>query len=320
MTRYAFFPDKNKLLLGDVLLIKSRKLTGKVISFFDGYYTHAAIYVGDGVFIEATWEFGVRRSVCDRFSVKDRDDIKIRRVKNLNKEFSEGASKHASKFLARNYDKTEAIFSVRKNKKIYGENSERGVFCSYLVYLCYQYAGLELEKEIKIEPRKITPEDINKSSELEDVYGDVVVYKPLDNRFDFYGENSMENGLDYMNKKFSEYTSTINNFLNKNDIEPGEGIYGAISRLALAAKNDNNKAIIKFDSMLCKKIKKDFSKMPKNITAQVAGDLYEIIDELNGTIGAMDLCGKYISSPHQIKKFHQFVRSKGMELILNECK
>ncbi len=151
--------DSSQLVPGDVLLERGRGLLGAAIRVVDfGGYAHALIWCGPTDFFEAVGN-GTRAISFARFFIeKPRGWMLMRLVGNPT------AAAEAA-FQARNlahvpYSAAGAV----KTKLPFFSPTDSGQFCSQLVALCYQRAGIELVDGA--EPHKVSPAKLEKKSRL----------------------------------------------------------------------------------------------------------------------------------------------------------
>lgn len=172
--------QQSDLMPGDVLLYRSRNITSvqRAISKATGSpYTHAAVYLGDGVVADANVPFGVgKRALAD--SIRDCrcvailrsqlgfggdrprklrafvDDVLARnRLYNFNdvlkfKSRSAAYFDNQLNFIRENYGKVTA----------HDELAEQAFFCSAFVVACYTFVGIIGESaQVAYQPNSFSP-------------------------------------------------------------------------------------------------------------------------------------------------------------------
>jgi hypothetical protein len=163
--------DPNKLQIGDILLVTDYDdKPSSIIRFFTASdYSHAAICNEFGSFIEAQ-TIGVKRLTYNRIRVSSESAFAVLRVRD---EFdSDGglrkrAAAIAGEFLSHEYDFARAATSIVPLISLQGNAK---VFCSHLVALAYERAGIKL---VDLPPDKVVPGAFCSSIKLRDVSSEV---------------------------------------------------------------------------------------------------------------------------------------------------
>ncbi|HIE4215497.1 TPA: YiiX/YebB-like N1pC/P60 family cysteine hydrolase [Proteus mirabilis] len=161
-----FILDRNLLQPGDIILERGYKLHSEIIArYTNSRYSHAMIYVG-GTIMEATQEGGVFSRIPNRSVVRDMNDFKVLRLKDLaDTQAIKNICNKARSLTGSQYSLAEAILVKGPDAvKAFLSNS-RKQFCSRLVVQCY------LTEDIKLvnDPKFCAPGDIEKSELLEEI-------------------------------------------------------------------------------------------------------------------------------------------------------
>lgn len=136
------------LQLGDVLLLRSESKGSKIIALAtSGHFSHAAIYVGNGMFIEAM-PHGVTYLSAYRVLVKHKNNIIILRLNcdgnDVLSDVPRKAAARAVSYQIQPYALLSAIFSVTGGRP---PKITEGMFCSYLVAQAYLEAGCSISNK-----------------------------------------------------------------------------------------------------------------------------------------------------------------------------
>lgn len=161
--------DYQNLRLGDVVLTSERAIPSKAIRLATaGRYSHAALWVG-GSLIEATLS-GVFSANPQRMLFTNADDAVVLRSKEpLTQQQSKLICNYARSCVGSLYALSElALLPVGRFKRI-GALATRRQFCSRLVAMAYEHAGIELSE--RIDSRYCTPRMISLSKKLAVVPG-----------------------------------------------------------------------------------------------------------------------------------------------------
>lgn len=187
-----------KMFPADVILTRENSLTSTLItSATQGQYSHAALYLGGGSYIEATKE-GVHTRNIQRLLLKDPTQIKIMRSNNiLNKDTLYKICNYARLEYGKEYSIEGALNSVLPTN--YDIITKQ--FCSRLVATCYEKSGHPICSNIS----KCTPETINKSPIFIEVKD--IVREATDQEIIFANDKSKD--------KTEIQKECVNIFLNK---------------------------------------------------------------------------------------------------------
>ena len=171
---FLHYIDSSKLRPGDILLCTDPDgRVSKIIRRATGSrYSHAAIFIGDGEFVEAVG-LGVRRFMVESTAVRNRENVRFLRLKNsvLNAvETAQAAARKAENYVARRYWVQGAIAAGVRGINL---KSQGKFFCSQLVAQAYREAGLELL--VGVNPHKVMPGRLLDSAHLVDITDDVLL-------------------------------------------------------------------------------------------------------------------------------------------------
>lgn len=165
--------DSGKLLPGDILLCSDPEgsVSRVICAVTKSPYSHAAICVGDGQFIEAIGS-GVRRFLVDRTAVRDPQNVRFLRLKDVAdaRKAAATAGKKAENYLARRYWVNGAITAIFTSA---GRQHGGRFFCSHLVAQAYQESNVELLDGVK--PHNVIPGHLINSPKLRDITDDVLL-------------------------------------------------------------------------------------------------------------------------------------------------
>jgi uncharacterized protein YycO len=165
LSRPLFMLYPTELLPGDVLLSTERAATSFTIRFFtSSLFSHAAIYLGDGLYAEAVG-LGVRqRSVATvlkpRIKVVRLSESAVQNARHV-------ATKAASeivRYVGAGYWSQGALLSIFRKA---ASTDRHRLFCSHLVASMYSDAGVDVVPGI--ESNKVTPELLARSKCFDDV-------------------------------------------------------------------------------------------------------------------------------------------------------
>ena len=161
MTRRLFVLEGDALRPGDVLLSTQNAKASRLIRMFTrSRFSHAAIFLGDGLYAEAVG-LGVRiRSI--RTLVAPR--LLVRRLVSDEMAVAQRAAEIAHRYVHAGYWTTGAMLALFRSARIDDRNL---LFCSQLVARCYADAGLPLADDVA--PDKTTPELLARCDHLGDV-------------------------------------------------------------------------------------------------------------------------------------------------------
>ena len=168
--------DPDKLRPGDVIFSTERAKESFVIRWFTrSPYSHAAIYLGDGLYAEAV-DVGVRaRSVTT--VVKER--LKFIRLKGgpSAEVASKAAAERVNRYLFLEYGLGSALLSLLS--AVPSVNS-RALFCSQLVAKVYEDIGVAVVPGLPSE--KVTPGLLANSKQFEDITEEAAFFPILYSR------------------------------------------------------------------------------------------------------------------------------------------
>jgi hypothetical protein len=172
--------DQNRLQLGDILLtrvpldLKDRATwTSQVIqNRTDSRFSHAALYIRYGLFIEAI-STGVCRLAIMATGARDKGNIEVLRLNEAvvpdAVERAKAAAQRGELFLSRGYSKRGAAGVVLP---ILRDPDRHALFCSQLVALAYR--DLEFQLVPGKPPEATSPGDLHASGRLRPVTDEVV--------------------------------------------------------------------------------------------------------------------------------------------------
>jgi hypothetical protein len=129
-------------------------------------FSHAAIYDGSLNFYEAA-DTDVLNFNYMRYGIFSKDNVRVLRLKSSiegHGNIALSAARAAEKYREREYWTPGAIASAFR---LLVPNEREGFFCSFLVASCYQEAGCQICNGLR--PQEVTPGDIARSENLEDV-------------------------------------------------------------------------------------------------------------------------------------------------------
>lgn len=149
---------------GDIALERGGGLGAAVTAgLTGGRYSHALIWIGGGDFIEAM-PTGIRVLQAMRVPISNRDNWMLLRLRGDRKNVAAQAAKRARTMSFKEYDLEGALRSPVAPRK--GEKAT-ALFCSQLIASAYAATGIELLPGKA--PSSITPNDLAKSAELEEI-------------------------------------------------------------------------------------------------------------------------------------------------------
>jgi len=126
--------NSSKLLPGDILLCTDpdSPVSKAIRRATQSRYSHAAIFIGNGGFVEAVGS-GVRRFLIDSTAVRNPENVRFLRLKDTvpnARSLAEGAGRKAENYVARRYWVPGAVAA-----RVPGVNLKRRgkFFCSQLV-------------------------------------------------------------------------------------------------------------------------------------------------------------------------------------------
>lgn len=165
--RGPYFILDNKLLQpGDIILERGYEWYSEEIARrTNSRYSHAMIYVG-GTIMEATLKGGVFSRIPNRSVVRDINDFKVLRLKDLaDAQVIKSICKTARCLTGSQYSLAEALLVKGPDAVKAFISDSRKQFCSRLVVQCYLAANINLVNN----PKFCAPGDIEKSELLEEV-------------------------------------------------------------------------------------------------------------------------------------------------------
>lgn len=161
------FYFNDNLEVGDIILTNNIEKQSIIKSKLQklhtkGNYTHVALYVGNGSFIEAVGE-GVRFFSTTGVVFNDKSNFLVRRYKSKKVFSNERINVRKYTYMQYNYEGIKSFITAKN----YEENNK--VFCSQLVSKIYKDYGIQLFLK---QDDKITPADF----EISDLFVDVPNY------------------------------------------------------------------------------------------------------------------------------------------------
>lgn len=158
----SYILDLNVLRHGDIILKRSSNdLSKKIREWTHSDYSHAMLYVGDGVIIHSDG-MGVSSLNAQRQGVEHEDDMVVLRVKEGLHYNAMTLETYARRMIGMAYDMQEARQVLNKKRDIDGNTSNRQ-FCTKFVAMAYAEAGLKIVEE----PTLCTAQDVLSSEKLE---------------------------------------------------------------------------------------------------------------------------------------------------------
>lgn len=165
--------NESAMRVGDILLStdQTAKASKAIRIATNSPYSHAAICNKPPEFLEAIGS-GVSRLNMTRFFVRDRSCVAILRLATNCQErtiIAAKAAENADQYLGNDYWLTGALASLGRVKPARARDA---VFCSQLVAIAYENAGIRLCEDKS--PEKVVPADLAASGMLENVTDDVL--------------------------------------------------------------------------------------------------------------------------------------------------
>jgi uncharacterized protein YycO len=168
------YVDSSKLRPGDILLSTDpdSAVSNAIRKTTRSRYSHAAIFIGNGEFVEAVG-LGVHRFLVDSTAVGNRENVLFLRLKDSvpqAQSIALLAGRKAENYVARRYWLPGAVASRLPAVNL----KQRGkFFCSQLVAQAFHEAGLELLDNVK--SHKVMPGKLLKSRHLTDITDEVLL-------------------------------------------------------------------------------------------------------------------------------------------------
>ena len=161
---------------GDIVLVRTTGV-GKLIAVSTrGRFSHAMIFAGGKRFIEAMPDAGVINLAVDRVVIKDRESIAVLRYSGSRpgdaRSIAAKAANIASNLLSSGFTRMGALLSVFAGPL----PAEGQFFCSYLIAEAFSQAQGKISEKYS---HLVTPNDIQRSSELRDVSNVALVHVEL---------------------------------------------------------------------------------------------------------------------------------------------
>ena len=194
-----FMLRSDRLRPGDILLTRSpnalvseairsitsiRLLAGRGLEGREEF-SHAAICVAHGTFVEALGSAGVCRLAIRQTAAKDRNNIRVLRLKsgvqNAGR-IAEQAGKLAEEFMYRRYADWRRFGGMLVGAM--QDSVRERLFCSQLVTAAYEEAGLRLFDDVA--PEQVTPGRLTRCELLDDVTDECVTHLSTDDEPEFY--------------------------------------------------------------------------------------------------------------------------------------
>lgn len=168
---------KQEVSLGDCILLDREDILGDGIEWIqNGKVSHVAIYVGEGMIVEALETGAVKLSKLDKY-FNEKYRWMIRRVKNITKEQKQIIADTVSEYIGDPYDWFQLItlgifLLIRKLIGVrwywvIGQSKKNMMICSELFCVGTIKAGIDLFPNINI--KAITPELLYKTEAMETV-------------------------------------------------------------------------------------------------------------------------------------------------------
>lgn len=160
--------DREKLELGDIVLIKSESRISQMVRRLTGsQYSHAILYVDVSSIIDSDG-YGVQSNNLQRLLIENEDDAVVLRIKDENKKDKIiEAEIFARQKIGTEYSTDEAkIATISKELEAKEPNRQ---FCTRFIAQAYENAGIKLVEN----PAYCVPEELLNSKEL------VIIEKPL---------------------------------------------------------------------------------------------------------------------------------------------
>jgi hypothetical protein len=161
--RSYFMLDVDKLRPGDIIFSTERAASSFLIRIRTrSKYSHASIYLGDGLYAEAV-DVGVRTRAA---TTMVKEQMKVIRLKGgaETEQAAEAAAERINYYLHAPYALPSAILSVISSVP---SADSRALFCSQLIAQSYFDIGIAVAKELP--PTKVTPAILSNSGLFDDV-------------------------------------------------------------------------------------------------------------------------------------------------------
>lgn len=147
-------------------------------------FSHAAIYVSVGMFVEAVGRTGVCRLAISQTAAKDKENIKLLRlgtdVPNA-EHIAQRAGQRAQEYVYRDYS-LKGLGGIMSKAL---QDSERNrLFCSQLVACAYEEAGFPLFSDVT--PEEVTPGRLSRCKYLKDITKESIIQIYSNDKPEFY--------------------------------------------------------------------------------------------------------------------------------------
>lgn len=163
-SRHMAYVLNNSLIPGDLLFTRGDQIISKIIaSTTNGPHSHVAIYIGNGIFVEATPP-SVRQTSAELYVFENLNNTSVKRIKDA--AIASSAAHIVQKNITKLYTATGAIATIIPSS-IVKETAVEKTFCSHLIAECYKQAGIDLLNGRDL--HKINPNELSKSEYLEEV-------------------------------------------------------------------------------------------------------------------------------------------------------
>jgi hypothetical protein len=150
----AWILNEKKIKKGDIILTRNdSKISQLIREIAKSEFSHAILYLGNHSFMEADTN-GVEFFSTQRYAFKDKGNISIRRLKELNEGLIDQLIENARKYSYRDYDMEGVKNMYRNNMKgiqvspieSMSELNEwnKPLFCSQLIGVVFKQSGLSL--------------------------------------------------------------------------------------------------------------------------------------------------------------------------------
>lgn len=169
-----FIVDKYMLHRGDIILTRNNGRLSRFIRLASKMdYSHAILYLGNGICIHSNKE-GTHRDSVSKILYLNSDDVKILRMKGGVSQYQlDKIIEFANKYHGATYGAMETLGMIKSfgigERFFQKENFSNQQFCSRFVAMAYQNAGIPLVEN----PEYCYPGEFTKSSHLNEVVGAV---------------------------------------------------------------------------------------------------------------------------------------------------
>lgn len=232
---------------GDIVLLRSlSKASGLIAAIARGrttkHFSHAALYVGTGMLIEAM-PHGVSRLGASRVIVQDCRNIAVLRLSTGQPEFDLEVALKAARLAVKH--ETQPYAFKRAAMSIVGAGKPRpteGVFCSHLIAKCFRQAGLAL---VSYPDHRVTPNRLHESLYLRNVSADTLNPTRLDGESDeppIDGHDS-HRPIAKFSRRLVKLVRGANRLLASSGLEPVSDLPALLARLATESGDPRIRAV-----------------------------------------------------------------------------